>query len=277
MGDRSRVDSAGSGGRDAGFTLMEIMIATAILTLGLVGILALFPVAIDSGRKVMERSTAAAIAKSVAEQIRAGIRNQKRYNYKGATPYAYFIFQHDGVQDPIPSELSLERPDKDYYILLPQFKPGFAGQGATDMERRLNAVKASKEFVYPEDDEPPNGNGDPNLADNDGDDSPDGTSILVKKVYTVGNRLPKPEDTGENVLEDQKDEPYKQYSFAFSIRASMFDANMNLDDKRFEPANELYHVRVMVFRTFGTLRADKVQEEGKGKDPVYEMDFEVAR
>jgi prepilin-type N-terminal cleavage/methylation domain-containing protein len=52
--------------RRRGFTILEIMIATAILTLGLVGILALFPVAIDSAKKIMDRSTAVTIAKSVS-------------------------------------------------------------------------------------------------------------------------------------------------------------------------------------------------------------------
>ena len=36
-----------------GFTILEILIATAILTLGLVGILAIFPIAIGNGKKVM--------------------------------------------------------------------------------------------------------------------------------------------------------------------------------------------------------------------------------
>src|SRR5687768_5723465 len=158
--------------RVKGFTILEIMIATAILTLGLVGILALFPVAIDSGKKVMERSTAVTIAKSVAEQIRSGLRNQKRYNLKGAVPFTYFIFHHDGVQDPIPRDSSQERPAGDYYILLPQFRPEQNFQGANDNDRRMNAVRATKEFVFPEDDEPANGGGDPYQADNDGDDAP---------------------------------------------------------------------------------------------------------
>ena len=258
--------------RSRGFTILEIMIATAILTLGLVGILALFPVAIDSGRRVMERSTAVTIGKSVAEQIRAGIRNQKRYDFSGAVPHTYFVFNHDGVKGPIPRSTSQERPDGDYYILLPQFRPeqAFSGDDA-----RVASVRASKEFVYPEDDMPPNGGGDPYVADDDGNDGPDG-GIVVKKVYTLGNRLPGDADVGETVLEDQKSEALKQYSFAFSIRASPSDTNLSNNPRQHQPGNNLYHVRVMVFRSF-TYNAEKVAQEKKGPEPIYEMDFEVAR
>ncbi len=61
------------------------MIATAILTLGLIGILALFPVAIHTGKQIVEMSTAVVIAESVAESIRDGIRNQLRYAKNSVT------------------------------------------------------------------------------------------------------------------------------------------------------------------------------------------------
>ena len=69
--------------RRDGFTILEIMIATAILTLGLVGILALFPVAIQMGKDVVETSTSVVIAESVADSIREGMRNRLRYTVRG--------------------------------------------------------------------------------------------------------------------------------------------------------------------------------------------------
>ncbi len=255
----------------SGFTIMEIMIATAILTLGLVGILALFPVAIDSGKKVMDRSTAVTIAKSVAEQIRADIRNQKRIVTRGDIPHTYFVFQHNGVTDPVPRNVEDERPSHDYYILLPRFKSG----RSFDDGNREKAVRESNEFVYPEDDDPPNGGNDPTAADHDGDDHPDGQQILVKKVYDLGKTLLWGDGAGESASEDQR-EPFKQYSFAFSIRASKFDTNQSINPGQFVPGNELYHVRVMVFRTF-TYNENKVLAERKGPEPVYELDFMVAK
>ncbi|MGH9363013.1 MAG: hypothetical protein ACRD2T_13955, partial [Thermoanaerobaculia bacterium] len=156
------------------------------------------------------------------------------------------------------------------------FRPEQSFSGPNEDKRREAAVGESKEFVYPEEDEPPNGGGNAFLADNDGDDSPDRSQILVKKVYSLGNRLPKADDQGEEVLDDQKTEPLKRYSFAFAIRASKYDTNLSINPGQFRPGNDLYHVRVMVFRDF-FYNAAKVQQEGKGVDPIYEMDFEVAR
>ncbi|MBI4605703.1 MAG: prepilin-type N-terminal cleavage/methylation domain-containing protein, partial [Planctomycetes bacterium] len=105
-----------------GFTILEIMIATAVLTLGLVGVLALFPVAIHYGKQIIERSTAVVIAESVSEAIREGIRNNLRSVTRNNTTHHYFVFKHDGVKDAAPRSRELERPDKDYYILLPRYK-----------------------------------------------------------------------------------------------------------------------------------------------------------
>ena len=266
--------------REQGFTILEILIATAILTLGLVSILALFPYAIDLGKKVMERSTAVTIAKSVAEEIRAGIRNKKRVNTFGPMSYAYFVFDHDGVKDPIPRSREQERPSHDYYILFPKYRQEAQFEGATEDERRNKGAQAGMEFVYPEDDEPMNGGGNPFMAENDADDSPDKSQIMVRKVYTIGNLLPGIDGAKgvapEAILDDQIQDPFKQYSYAFSIRASKFDTNLSLNPRVFQPGNSLYHIRVMIFRAF-TFNEERAQQDGKGPEPIYEMDFEVAK
>jgi prepilin-type N-terminal cleavage/methylation domain-containing protein len=266
---------------DRGFTILEILMATAILSLGLVGILALFPVAIDSGKKVMERSTAVTIAKSVAEAIRSGIRNQKRVHYVGEEPCTYFVFQHDGVKDPLPKDRNQERPEGDYYILLPQFRMRQGAlPGANEEAQRTSAVAASPEFVYPEIDEPRNGGGDPYKAHDDGKDMPGGKGIVVKKVFSIGNLLPDADSPAELTPPDQIDDPFKQYSFAFSIRASEFDSNVVPPGSTgYRPGNNLYHVRIMVFRSYPTVfNEEKFRAEGKWpNDPIYDMDFEVAK
>jgi len=268
--------------RRRGFTILEILIATAILTLGLVGILAIFPIAIDSGRKVMERSTAVTIAKSVTEAIRSCMRNQKRTVYQGEESFTYFVFQHDGVRDPIPRSREQEKFDADYFILLPQFKPGAKFDGGTDSANREKAVAASAEFVYPESDDPPNGNGNPYRARDNGRDGANGQGIIVKKVYQLGNLFPDAENTKrlpeDRILADQITESFKQYSFAFSIRASKFDTSLSPPSARgtFIPGNTLYHVRVMIFRAF-TYNEERARQEGKGPEPIYEQDFEVSK
>jgi type II secretory pathway pseudopilin PulG len=261
--------------RQAGFTILEIMIATAILTLGLIGILALFPVAIHTGKQIVEKSTGAVIAESVAEAIREGIRNNLRFNTRsGGNSHAYFIFRHDGVKDDIPTQKELERPDKDYFILIPRFRSGQEGT----FSNRDASLRAVKTFVYPETDPNHNGGGDAFVADDDGDDQRIQLSggqvvndIRVEKTYSLGNFFPGLDETGDTVLEDQKIDSLKQYSFAFSIQSSKFDANLAQNDQIFQPANRLYQVKVLVYRGF--------LPPGPGEKPptaIMEFDFEVS-
>ena len=261
--------------KDEGFTILEIMIATAILTLGLVGILALFPVAIYTGKQIVEKSTSVVVAESVAEAIRQGLRNNLRYvTRSNQVTFTYFIFKHDGVTDDIPNRQELERPDKDYFILLPRFRPGKEG---TFLNRNV-AQAVAKTFVYPETDPSPNGNGDAFQADDDGDDYqldlPGGEKlkdIRVEKTYSLGTFLPGVEATGQSVLDDQKIDSLKQYSYAFSIQSSQFDSNLSQNEQIFQPGNRLYRVRVMIYRGFVPPTAD-----AKPPEPVFEIYFEVS-
>lgn len=266
--------------RAAGFTILEIMIATAILTLGLVGILALFPVAIHYGKQIVERSTASVLAESVAEAIRQGLRNSLRSVVKGGVIQHYFIFQHDGVKDPVPPRKEQERPDKDYYILLPRFRD--AAQGV--FSRPDAAQQSARTFVYPESDlSNANGGGNALSADDDGDDYQRKLStgqvldeILVDKVYTFGEFLPADSAQGPEVLDDQKIESLKQYSYAFEIQSSTGDANLDFSGQRFQPANRLYRVRVMIFRGFPKGPEGRPVVLPEPVLPVFELDFEVS-
>ena len=272
--------------RRGGFTLIEILVATAILTLGLVGILALFPVAIQSGRRVIEDSNAAVIAQSVAEAIRSGIRTRKGYSSSGN---AYFVFNHDGVQDSIPTKAKDLSTRHDYYVLLPSYKKGqrFAARSRND--QRVKALRGGRTFVYPESDPRPNGNGNAQLADDDSNDFKVtiGKTTLrtyrVDSVYSLGNCLVPRGQTksgGKDVLDDMLVETLKQYSFAFAIRPSFFDANL-AEGGSFQPANQLYHVTVLIYR--GLLKDPRdakkhrlALRDNEAPTPVYELDFEVA-
>jgi hypothetical protein len=259
------------------------MIATAILTLGLVSVLALFPAAIHTGKQVMDKSSAIVIAESVADAIRAGMRNQIRAVETNRGTNQYFVFRHDGVLDRVPNERSRERPDKDYFILLPRFAGGGRGalfSGRSERGRREKAFVRGKVFVYPESDPLRNGGGSATRADNDGDDFQGEFSngqtyrdFVVEKTYSLGTLFPDL-DAAEGdplVLADQQIEPLKQYSYAFAIRNSFFDANLSPADGQYQPANRLYNVQVMIFRNFF---APAPRE--RHQDPVFEINFEVA-
>jgi len=233
-------------------------------------------VAINVGRQVIEASNAVVIAESVAEGIRDGIRNRKRFftGRDGGT-VAYFVLQHDGVTDPVPSHPSKERPSHDYFILFPRFGSGQSFAGGTEGERRMAALRAAeaKTFIYPETDLPPNGNGDPTLAVNDAftGDRNDFWSVRVKKVYRLGQELVPDGVPASEILKDMDGDVLKQYGYAFTISPSFFGADLS-EVRDYEPANQLYHVRVMVFRGF----PDELSEYTEPPAPAYELHFEVA-
>jgi hypothetical protein len=139
-----------SRGRAREFTILEILIAIVVLVLGITGILALFPTAIDSGNKTVEDSYSAAITQSVVDAVAVGLR-ESRYSWTSPTTktvWTYFIFNHDGVIDKapdLPEELEGSGASgdqmwrKDYCIILP--RSSVVG----------NNIDASKEpvFIYP--------------------------------------------------------------------------------------------------------------------------------
>ena len=271
--------------RGAGFTLIEILIATSILTLGLVGILALFPVAIKAGSSVVESSNAVVIAQSVVDSIRSGIRNNK-----GLSKYqhSYFLLRHDGVEDKVPSDPKLVSPKGDYYILLPRFKAGRKFRGRSG---RADSLSRGKLFIYPESDtRTPSGGGNALAADDDGDDfqkkDSDGDvqrTFRVEKVYRLGQKLipggdPRDANFSEEfllekrVLKDMTIETLRQYSFAIKVRNSYYDADAS-EDRSYQPANKLYHFTVLIYRGFPEkrpLRADETIE------PIMKVYFEAA-
>ena len=265
--------------RRRGFTILEIMIATAILTLGLVSVLALFPAAIHTGKQVMDKSSSVVIAESVAEAIREGLRNQIRTIERSRGTDRYFVLSHDGVLDVPSSDRRKERPNKDYFILLPRYPNGRGFSGGSDRARRNRAFASGKVFVYPETDPNMNGGqGDALVADDDGKDFRGQFSngrvfsdIKVERTYKLGQLLPSLDDEGIRVLEDQQIETLKQYSFAFAVRVSYFDANGSQNDSQFQPSNHLYNFHIMIFRNFLPTQPDEIHQ-----DPVFEINFEVA-
>ena len=280
--DLAPCDPPGTGPapRRGGFTILEIMIATAILVIGLMGLLALFPAAMRSGTLTIEETNAMLIAKSVEQAIREGVQNRKAQDQETGR-FTYFLFQHDGVKDPLPRKITDASPSADHYILFPS--PDDTSRQALD---RGEAYRRGKTFVFPETDgtewtaslggitetfededsgAEPNGNGNPNLADDDRDDYEDDesgdTDFEVYRTYPLSNRFLATlglEEDDEDAVAD--DDPISQYSFAFSLRPAYRDASQTRRDPTqsdLAPAGELYEAEILVFRSFwkGTIGA----------------------
>jgi len=74
--------------RTQGFTLIEILLALSILVIGLVGILAIFPIGINSSRSAVEQSQAAILAESVKDSV--------VYSFWTASSSS-ILMAHDGI------------------------------------------------------------------------------------------------------------------------------------------------------------------------------------
>lgn len=151
------------------FTIIEILIAIVVLVLGIVGIIALFPTAIDSGNKTIEDSYSAAITQSVVDAITVGLR-ESRYSFRaaGGATWTYFVFNHDGVLDPppkFPEQYTANQGnyaftpsaggtgniwDKDYCIVLPQaVSISATGVGTSLITGANTAAQNEPNFLYP--------------------------------------------------------------------------------------------------------------------------------
>ncbi|MDQ7778819.1 MAG: prepilin-type N-terminal cleavage/methylation domain-containing protein [Planctomycetota bacterium] len=82
--------------RADGFTLLEILIALVVLTVGIMGILAIFPAGIDSTRESTESTIAAVIAQSAHNSLVIGFRSAAPETLAGPNP---LTFHHDGMPD----------------------------------------------------------------------------------------------------------------------------------------------------------------------------------
>lgn len=317
----------------AGFTLIEILIAISILTIGILGVISLFPVAIQVGSEAITNSLSADLSRSVEENIRSSARHRKYvYTLPGDTNHILtaFIYEHDGVYDPDVYKPDNVRKDKvrantddlgrrdiggsmpsgtpwalDNVVLYPADNSpsaamGYSGDSALDARRR--SYHRSKIFVYPEGDpsestngKRPNGGsqGNPMLADNDKDDFQYDFSmenvvnkqrelmvqneewpLRVTRTFRfgvkVGERLAEsPGDATLYAVPRRKDDPYQNYSYAFAIRRAFEDGNLDPVGRKFVPANELYEVKIMIFRGF--------KKETQNAVPIYSSTFLLSR
>jgi len=67
---------SGQLGRRGGFSLVEVVIALGIITVGVTAVLALFPTALQTGHSAQDETRAAHIAQSVFGSLVAGARSQ---------------------------------------------------------------------------------------------------------------------------------------------------------------------------------------------------------
>ena len=82
----------------SGLTLIEILIAIIVLTIGVVSILAIFPPSIKSASSSIEDTVAAKIAESVSDALNIAMRSASAENVTDKKP-SKAVIVHDGLPD----------------------------------------------------------------------------------------------------------------------------------------------------------------------------------
>lgn len=213
MGKNSRAKS--------GLTLIEILIALLVMIIGLVGVLAVFPVAIQSTNESVEERMAAAVAESVAHALTVAMRSATPEDSATATQ-AIVTLHHDGLSEqgktyqfklPLPEPTNLpEAPNKPGF-----FKPRFFGH-------------------------------------------PDGTTSAPTDVFMLGSESYLSTVFKDVISGPDKTDPYTQYGFTFTVcrvddarpktQTDTTEATTTTDDD-YTPI-PLYEFRIAVYRIGST-------------------------
>ncbi len=246
--------AAGRRASGRGFTLIEILIAMAILMIGLVGIMAVFPHAMQSATSTVQASYAAAISQSVIDAIHLGLK-ELRVDKDGV---GGFLFLHDGVRDlaadrqGLLRDLDLSNPQavasvmprlmtRDYCILLPPPEREQTG---------LGGGRVPLTFTYPRKSPGDNAALRPTSVVQDDDGDP---KWEVTKVYALGDWLAQPNDGVDPEVQRRNEaDPYRRYGFSFSIRAAYGPNALapSPDPAQHQVVPGLYEVIVRVYRNF---------------------------
>ncbi|MCZ6688030.1 MAG: prepilin-type N-terminal cleavage/methylation domain-containing protein [Planctomycetota bacterium] len=242
---------------ERGFTLMEILVAIFVMSVGLTGIIAVFPAGIKMGSKAVEDTYSGILAQSVIDGLKVAMRENRFEDPKrGGT---YVVFDHDGITDD-PSQHRIKNPDyeKDFVLLLPQYF----------------SDSKTKVFIYPETSNPANGRGSSADAKDDDEDRVEdrhGESVFeITKTFEVGQfikqRMSDPEVSDYEKREILSRDPITQYSFAIIIKRAKVDTNKDGEITKDDLySNFLFDVEVRIYRNF------RPDPKSKGNEAIHSI------
>lgn len=211
-----------------GFTIIEILIAMVVLSLGLLGILGVFPAGIKKTAEIVEDSNAAMIAESSRNAMELALQNariddgaDKGFIYLGEGVDA--LMEERGNVPPVDITLLDGTPPSinkaaDYWVKLP--------------------YNNGEEYLYPR--------FDPTIyavgaftADN---------LPPVKRVFPCGAQILKDVNDPGLTTDERKEaerDPYSQYSYAFIVREAKVG-----DPPAYTTMHSLYEVTIYIYKNF---------------------------
>jgi type II secretory pathway pseudopilin PulG len=217
-----------------GMTLLEILLALVILALGVVGILAIFPAALQSSTESVEETMSAMVAESVSAGLVAAFRS----GVANANSQIECTLTHD-----LRSENEGIRGR--YTFILPPIPP--------------SPVNPLDQYWhhYPGLPSPPTMSPDPGVKLAAGGYAPDEDPRLFKLAGDGWSR-----ETHKRIKDvNDESDPYDQFAFSFDIRKvhtmqhlvgrKKPDGIQTYSDKDFNEMCRLYEVRIHLFRTSG--------------------------
>ena len=274
--------------RQAGFTLMEILISMTILMIGMLPMMAVFQTAMNSLNRAIEDTYSAAIAQSVVDAVRVGLKDMKVEHPDGTR---FFIFDHDGWTssgsgasgDDGRTQLEKDRTGagpvriseidisseqnkgallaRDYVILLP-------AETETEADPRGGQARGAA-YLYPR----PMGAGprerakyvDYNIRAADGTNVK-ASKVRIERVYDLGERL------ARSAMKVEAEDTFAQYSFAFTIRTAKAQDLLTptVSTSAQKPLRGLYELDVRVYRNFSP------QIESRRNNPIRQFITYVA-
>ena len=95
--------------RRSGFTLVELLVAVFIFSVGIVGVLALFTGAARAGRRAQEETEAALVASSVASELRSEVEAGRKI--VAAVDHPHFPRYKYSV-----SSTQLDKAGREFYV-----------------------------------------------------------------------------------------------------------------------------------------------------------------
>lgn len=220
---------------ERGMTLIEILLSLIILVLGMVGILALFPAALQQSVESVEDTSAGMVAESVAHALATGMRFS---NYNSGTQQWEVVLSHDLGSGTSPNVTSNSKSK--YTFALPKLPI---------------PLDPSKEwFHYPSDGPPPNplDSGKPVPISYE----PEKDTKCVFNL-AVDDWAKATTDKVKNEFDNT--DAYGQFGFAFDIRnvSSTLEYKLSLKNPgtgnnytvaEIQPDCKMYEFRIYVFR-----------------------------
>ncbi|MFH1422678.1 MAG: prepilin-type N-terminal cleavage/methylation domain-containing protein [Planctomycetota bacterium] len=229
--------------RNSGFTVLEILIALVVLSFGLLGILAVFPIGIQKTGEVIQDTISAIVAESVRDSIELGLN---RARIMDENENIGFIYLGEGVKKLLEDEKKS----------LPAHINNIANI-ALDYDKTAAywvqlPIGKDKKYLYPRKDS------------NDFEIGPrtpaPRNNPRVLRVFPVGADVLKivdgidPDDKSVKLTpterRDAERDPIHHYSYAFTLEEAMIDTNGDDIPDSTSSDHSLYKLIIYVYRNF---------------------------